>query len=153
MKFKNPLLAVADMERSKAFYNEVLGLRVVADFGANVTLTGGVCLQTLESGRQFIGAEQVGKPGACGELYFEEQEFEAFLRRVQAMPQVRWVHAPYTHRWGQRVARIFDPDGHILEVGEPLEAVARRFAAQGMTAGQVAERMGVPEAMVRRWLK
>lgn len=39
MKFKNPLLVVTDMERSKAFYREVLGLRVIMDFGANVTLT------------------------------------------------------------------------------------------------------------------
>ena len=44
MKFKNPLLVVTDMERSKAFYREVLGLRVIMDFGANVTLTGGLCV-------------------------------------------------------------------------------------------------------------
>ena len=45
MELKNPLLAVADMERSLAFYETVLGLRVVLDFGANKTLTGGLCLQ------------------------------------------------------------------------------------------------------------
>ena len=45
MKLKIPLLAVRDMERSKTFYREVLGLHVVMDFGANVTLTGGLCLQ------------------------------------------------------------------------------------------------------------
>lgn len=48
MKFKNPLLVVKDMAASKAFYKEILNLRVVLDFGANVTLTGGVCLQTEE---------------------------------------------------------------------------------------------------------
>ena len=36
MKLKNPLLVVRDMERSKTFYREVLGLHVVMDFGANV---------------------------------------------------------------------------------------------------------------------
>ena len=40
MKYKNPLLVVCDLEASIAFYREVLGLRVVRDFGANVTLTG-----------------------------------------------------------------------------------------------------------------
>ena len=55
MKLKNPLLAVRDMERSKAFYKEVLGLRVVMDFGANVTLTGGLCLQTLDTWAEFLG--------------------------------------------------------------------------------------------------
>ena len=55
MKLKNPLLAVWDMERSKAFYQEVLGLHVVMDFGANMTLTGGLCLQTLETWAGFLG--------------------------------------------------------------------------------------------------
>ena len=34
MKFKNPLIVVSDMEESKRFYREVLGLRVTLDFGA-----------------------------------------------------------------------------------------------------------------------
>ena len=58
MKFKNPLLVVTDMEASKAFYREVLGLRVIMDFGANVTLTGGICLQTKESWLRLIQAEK-----------------------------------------------------------------------------------------------
>ena len=33
MKLKNTLLAVADMERSLTFYETVLGLQVVLDFG------------------------------------------------------------------------------------------------------------------------
>ncbi len=56
MKFMNPLLVVTDMERSVAFYREVLGLRKVVDLGANVTLTGGVSLQTRESWLEFIEA-------------------------------------------------------------------------------------------------
>lgn len=46
MKLKSMLLAVRDLQASVAFYKEVFGLRVVADFGANVTLTGGLSLQT-----------------------------------------------------------------------------------------------------------
>ncbi len=57
MELKNSLLAVTDMERSLVFYEAVLGLRVVLDFGANKTLTGGLCLQTLETWREFIGRE------------------------------------------------------------------------------------------------
>ena len=54
MKLKNPMLVVEDMERSKKFYKEVLGLRVLLDFGANITLTGGLCLQTKDSYEEFI---------------------------------------------------------------------------------------------------
>ena len=49
MKFQAALLVVKNMERSVKFYKEVLGLRVTMDLGANVTLTGGVALQTQES--------------------------------------------------------------------------------------------------------
>ena len=44
MKLKNPMLIVQDMEKSKAFYREVLGLRTVTDLGANAVLTGGLSL-------------------------------------------------------------------------------------------------------------
>ena len=49
MKYTGTLIAVTDMEKSKAFYRDVLGLAVTADFGANVTLEGGVVLQTMET--------------------------------------------------------------------------------------------------------
>ena len=41
MKLKNPLLLVTDLERSVAFYKEVLGLRKIMDFGAFVELAPG----------------------------------------------------------------------------------------------------------------
>ena len=46
MKMKNPLLVVKDIECSKEFYRKVLGLRTIADLGANAVLTGGLSLQT-----------------------------------------------------------------------------------------------------------
>ena len=47
MKYAGTLIAVKDMEISKRFYHDVLGLNVAADFGANVMLDGGIFLQTL----------------------------------------------------------------------------------------------------------
>ena len=44
MKYTGTLIAVKDMEKSKQFYHDVLGMEVAADFGANVTLTGGLVL-------------------------------------------------------------------------------------------------------------
>ena len=49
MKFVSPLIVVSDMEISKLFYSKVLGLDVELDFGENVTLTGGIVLQTKDS--------------------------------------------------------------------------------------------------------
>ena len=72
MKMKNPMLVVTDMERSVAFYKNVFGFRVVTDFGANKTLTGGLVLQTLETWREFIGTDDVSFGGRSFEVYLEE---------------------------------------------------------------------------------
>jgi lactoylglutathione lyase len=47
VKYSGTLIAVSDMDKSKKFYNNVLGLKVIADFGANVMLEEGLFLQTL----------------------------------------------------------------------------------------------------------
>ena len=150
MKFKNPLLAVSDMERSVAFYGQVLGLRKVMDFGANVTLTGGVCLQTKETWAEFIGAspDELGWCGRVSEIYFEEDDFDAFANRLREL-NIHYLHPVKEHAWGQRVVRFYDPDGHIIEVGENLKAVCKRFLNSGMTPEQVAVRMDVPEKFVK----
>lgn len=79
MKFKNPLLVVKDMDVSVEFYKNVLGLHKIMDFGANVTLTGGVCLQTLDTWKEFIGTEEIIFGARDTELYFEEDDFDKFL--------------------------------------------------------------------------
>ena len=56
------------------------------------------------------------------------------------------------HRWGQRVVRFYDPDRHIIEVGENLAAVCRRFLDSGLTPEQTAERMDVSLEYVRKRL-
>ena len=150
MKFKNPLLAVTDMETSVAFYKEVLGLYKIMDFGANVTLTGGVCLQTCETWAEFIGisSDALGWCGKTGELYFEEDDFDAFADKLKGL-DIHYVHPVKEHRWGQRVVRFFDPDCHIIEVGENMKMVCKRFLDSGMTPEQVMERMGVPMKFVK----
>ena len=74
MKYTGTLIAVKDMEKSKRFYHDVLGMEVAADFGANVTLTGGLVLQTLETWQSFIHTSDVTLKSNSGELYFETEE-------------------------------------------------------------------------------
>ena len=152
MKYICPLLAVRDMERSKRFYRDVLGLSVAADCGANVTLEGGIALQTLDTWKSFLRTDRVVLPNHAGELYFEEDDVDAFCARLLALG-VPTVHELFRHRWGQRVVRFYDPDGHIIEVGERMEAVARRFADEGLSPEETAERMDVPPDLVLSWLR
>ncbi len=141
------LLVVTDMDKTVAFYKNVLGLEVVLDFGANKTLTGGLALQTLETYRAFIDTDHISFGGNDSELYFEEDDFDAFAEKLRAC-DVQYVHPVKEHPWGQRVVRFYDPDRHIIEVGENMKAVCRRFIDSGMTPEQTAVRMDVPVAYV-----
>ena len=147
MKFKNPLLVVADIDKSVAFYKKVLGLRVITDFGANKTLTGGLCLQTLETWKEFIGTNEISFGGNNAEVYFEEDDFDEFAEKLKGL-DIEYVHPVKEHSWGQRVVRFYDPDRHIVEVGENIKSVCRRFLDSGMTPEQVSERMDVPVKFV-----
>ena len=42
------------------------------------------------------------------------------------------------------MVRFYDPDRYIVEVGESMRAVCKRFMDSGMMPKQVAERMDVP---------
>lgn len=143
MKYAGTLIAVKDMEKSRRFYRDVLGLGTAADFGANVALDGGVFLQTLDSWKSFIRTDKVILPNNAAELYFEEEDMDAFCERLKEF-DIRYVHELFEHPWGQRVVRFYDPDGHIIEVGEKMDAVVRRFAESGLSAEETAERMDVP---------
>jgi len=155
MKFNNPLIAVSDMEKSKQFYKAVLGLKVIMDFGANVTLTGGVALQTLDTWAEFLqkNKSEIKFGGNDSELYFEEDDFDGFIKKLEEIKNIEYVHSVFEHRWGQRVVRFYDPDKHIIEIGENMEIVGRRFKKSGMTNEQIAERMGVPLNYVQRILR
>ena len=148
MKYAGTLIAVKDMETSKRFYHDVLGLEVAADFGANVMLDGGIFLQTLDTWERLIRTDNVMLRNNAGEIYFEEEDIEAFSEHLKSF-EINYVHELFEHPWGQRVVRFYDPDGHIIEVGEMLKAVIERFLKSGMTREEAAERMDVPVEYVR----
>lgn len=152
MKLKNFMLVVSDIEKSVDFYKQVFGLRVTMDFGANKTLTGGLVLQTVETYKEFIGTDDVSFGGNNFELYFEEEDFDQFAERLKEC-DVEYVHPIMEHSWGQRVVRFYDPDRHIIEVGENMKVVCRRFLHCGMTPEQVAKRMNVPMKFINACMR
>ena len=152
MKYISTLIAVSDMEKSRQFYHDVLGMHVVADFGANVSLDGGLVLQTMDTWKSFIRTDKVILPSNAGELYFEQEDMDAFCEHLK-MYNICYVHPLFEHRWGQRVVRFYDPDKHIIEVGEKLDAVILRFVEQGLSAEETAARMDIPVEFVTACLK
>ena len=114
----------------------------------NVILTEGLVLQEKKLWESFIGRSMISG-GNDAELYFEENDIDRFLERMENSEYpIEYLNKCITHDWGQRVIRIYDPDGHIIEIGESMEYVARRFLKQGMTAEQVAAKTQLPLSQI-----
>ena len=153
MKLKNSLIVVENIEKSKAYYRELFGLDVVTDFGENVILTEGLVLQERKTWERFI-AKKVAYGGCDAELYFEENDLDFFLERLEKYGEpIEYVNELMEHDWGQRVIRIYDPDKHVIEIGETMDYVARRFLKRGMTAEQVSAKTQLPLAQVKEILE
>ena len=145
------MLVVNDINTSRAFYEHVLFQEVIVDFGANIVLSGGFALQAKDVWCEFISVSEneILKNTKNMEVYFEDDNFEAFLTHLKACDNISYVHDVREYPWGQRVVRFYDPDQHIIEVGESMESVARKLYKQGLSLEEVAERTLHPIEFVK----
>ncbi len=126
MKLKNILIVVDDIEKSRRFYHDLFGLDMVLDNDGNMILTEGLVLQDKKIWKQFLEKDIIPESNAC-ELYFEERDIEAFVRKLEKLyPETKYVNRLMTHSWGQKVIRFYDPDGNLIEVGNPMERSEER---------------------------
>ena len=117
MKLKNILIVVKDIEKSKQFYHDLFGLDMVLDNDCNMILTEGLVLQDEKIWKEFLRKDIIPESNSC-ELYFEEQDIEAFVQKLDKLyPSIQYVNKITTHSWGQRVVRFYDLDGNLIEVG------------------------------------
>ena len=152
MKFVLPLIVVKDMETSKSFYKNVLHQKVSLDFGGNVTMEG-LTLQVDYPDLVGISDLQIKYKPNDHELYFEEEDFDEFLSHLAQFEDIVYLHKAKEYPWGQRVVRFYDPDCHIIEVGESMESIFKRLHSEGMNAEQIAERTMHPIDFVKKYIK
>ena len=155
MKYCGSLYVVDDAEKTKAFYKEIFGLRVIQDFNANFVMTGGISFQTRDSWKDFIEqtSDDIQYKGNDHELYFETEDLDAFVKLLDTRDDIVYVHGIKEHEWGQRGLRVYDPDFHIIEVSEPLDSVVKRFYNQGMSFEEISKKTMLSVKMAQRLYK
>jgi catechol 2,3-dioxygenase-like lactoylglutathione lyase family enzyme len=122
LRFINPIAFVRDIDVSRAFYRDVLGLKVAADHGTIVIFEehfaiheGAVLAATVWGDTEGDGMPY-GRRNVL--YYFEDDDIDACFERIK--DKVDLIHPVVTQAWGQRVFRFHDPDGHAIEIGERL---------------------------------
>jgi len=124
LKFINPIVFVKDIHISKAFYAETLGLKVIEDHGAFVLFENHLGIhQAHELAATIWKADapsDTDQPQGRHNLllYFETDALEQVFARLKE--NVKLIHPVERQAWGQAVFRFYDPDGHVIEIGEPL---------------------------------
>lgn len=141
MKYICTVISVADMNAARKFYENLFGLEVFQDYGKNVAFTCGLALQQDFDWLVGMSKERIVKKPNNAEIVFEEQDFDSFLNKLKAYPEIECLGEVIEHSWGQRVIRFYDLDGHIIEVGEDMKMVIKRFLASGMTMEEVSVKM------------
>ncbi len=141
MKHICMLISVADINAARKFYEDLFGLEVFQDYGRNIAFTCGLALQQDFDWLVDLPKEKVLKKSNNAEIVFEEQDFDGFLNKLKEYPDIEYLGEVIEHSWGQRVIRFYDLDGHIIEVGEDMKIVIKRFLDSGMTMEEVSVKM------------
>lgn len=151
--FQSSVIFVKDIGVSRRFYETLLEQIVAFDFGENVTFAGGFAIHDANHISQLLfghpAKEREHLGGENFELYFETHDLDAILTRLTEVG-VAFVHHVREQPWGQRVFRVYDPDGHIVEIGEPMPIVIQRFLHQGMSVEETAQRTSMPVESVQQ---
>lgn len=141
MKYTCALLSVADITAARKFYEDLFGLELFQDYGRNISFTCGLALQQDFDWLVHLPKERIGKKSNNMEICFEEPDFDGFLEKLKKYPDLEFLGDVVEHDWGQRVVRFYDLDGHIIEVGEDMKMVIKRFLASGMNMEEIAVKM------------
>ena len=141
MKYVCTVISVADISAARKFYEDLFGLEVYQDYGRNIAFTCGLALQQDFDWLVNITKKKVLKKSNNTEVVFEEQDFDGFLNKLKEYPEIEYLGEVIEHSWGQRVIRFYDLDGHLIEVGENMKMVIKRFFASGMTMEEMSVKM------------
>lgn len=152
MKHICTVLSVSDINAARKFYEDLFGLELYQDYGINISFTCGLALQQDFDWLVNLPKESIVKKSNNAEICFEEQDFDGFLDKLKKYPHIEYLGEVVEHSWGQRVIRFYDLDGHIIEVGEDMKTVIKRFLASGMTMEEVSAKMDVSIADLAKLL-
>lgn len=125
MKQVDTIVLVENVQKSAAFYKDIFGLEVLHDWESMVIFKNRLAIHQfnlLEPREMIEEVLQRGSQG-CGNLIIylelEGESIEKCFERLKGL-DVEIIHEIVELPW-QRIFRVYDPDKHIIEIGEPMK--------------------------------
>lgn len=122
MKHVDTIVLVEDIEKSKRFYMEVIGLEILHDWDNMITFKEHFSIHKSDA---LLPENKIKKHIAQGRqgrnnviIYFEVENLDIEYQKM-VEKGVRILHGIVELPW-QKIFRIYDPDNHIIEIGNPF---------------------------------
>ena len=117
------ILFVSDLERSIAFYRDVIGLpfRFASESYAEFATEGAKFSLFARSRLPLL----IGREAPAGEVPWPQGEVAFFVDNVDSEHErlialgVRVLAPPTDRPWGERTLHVADPDGNVVELTRP----------------------------------
>lgn len=121
MKHVDTIILVEDIEVSKEFYINMIGLEILCDWGNMVVFKDRF---SIHQANKLMPEQEInklihnGKQGYNNiDIYFEVENIEEEYNKIISKG-VKLIHGIIELPW-QKIFRIYDPDNHIIEIGGP----------------------------------
>lgn len=86
------------------------------------------------------------------ELNFESEVLDDIYLELKQL-KVEFIHEIQEAPWGQRGITFYDPDKHMVSIGEAMEGVVNRLYKQGLTVDEVVIKTAMPKGFVEQAIK
>ena len=117
---KNVLIVVDDIEKSIEFYKDLFGLQVILKNEGNVILSEGLVLQDADVWGKTLNETSTPFNNMM-ELYFEDFDIDGLLAKYESGKYfVRYATELTELAGGQKLVRLYDPSGNLIEVRTPF---------------------------------
>jgi len=124
LKLGYVILYVENLEKTKHFYEKLLGLELRNEFGTYIEFNTGTTIlsfNTREGGREVTSLPIPNgvRKEQTFELGFVTEDVEGVIESLRE-EGVPILMEPVEKPWGQKVAYAEDPDGHYIEICSPI---------------------------------
>ncbi|MEH7344475.1 VOC family protein [Bacillus sp. JJ1532] len=124
LKLGYVILYVENLEKTKHFYENLLGLELRNEFGTYIEFNTGstvLSFNTREGGREVTSLPIPNgiRKEQTFELGFVTEDVEGVVEGLRE-EGVSILMEPVEKPWGQKVAYVEDPDGHYIEICSPI---------------------------------
>jgi catechol 2,3-dioxygenase-like lactoylglutathione lyase family enzyme len=153
LKNYSTAIFVKDIAVSKYFYSNILGMVIELDLGKNVIFRGGLTIWEIQENHiipRQLGVKNISERSSNRfEIYFETEDIDEVFSRLKKA-DVIFLHEIHEEPWGQFTFRFFDPDKHLIEIGESMISFLTRMQNEGLSISEICKKTSVPEGEIRR---